>query len=180
MRQHLRFTRSSLDDCDMNNRRHLACTAVLYALFAAAIPPPAAAQQPMPTFPTAAPRPATQSPLPTGPFLGGVPSGTSTGAVVTISVVDAIVRALEHNLGVLAAEQSLGRAQGARWRALADLLPNVNGRVSETRQEINLAAFGFSGGPGSPFGEVPSIVGPFSVFDARVYVSQSILDLGAL
>ena len=118
--------------------------------------------------------------MPTGTFLGGVPSGTSTGAAITITVVDAIVRALEHNLGVLAAEQSLGRAQGARWRALADLLPNVNGRVSETRQEINLAAFGFGSSPGTPFEGLPSIVGPFNVFDARVYLSQSILDFGAL
>jgi outer membrane protein TolC len=81
---------------------------------------------------------------------------------------------------VLTAEQSVGRAQGARWRALSELLPNVNGRVSETRQEINLAAFGFSGGPGSPFGDIPSIVGPFNVFDARVFLSQSVIDLGAL
>ena len=173
-------TRSSLDDCDMNNRRHLACAALFFSLFAAAIPTPAAAQQPPPTFPSPAPRPATPATTPTGTFLGGVPSGTSTGAVVTITVVDAIVRALEHNLGVLAAEQAMGRAQGARWRVLADLLPNVNGRVSETRQEINLAAFGFASSPGTPFEGIPSIVGPFNVFDARVYLSQSILDFGAL
>jgi len=164
----------------MNNRRHLACTAVLCFLFAAVVTSPAAAQQPPPTFPSPAPRPVTQGSMPTGTFLGGVPSGTSTGAAITITVVDAIVRALEHNLGVLAAEQSLGRAQGARWRALADLLPNVNGRVSETRQEINLAAFGFGSSPGTPFEGLPSIVGPFNVFDARVYLSQSILDFGAL
>ncbi|MGH9140308.1 MAG: TolC family protein, partial [Vicinamibacterales bacterium] len=60
------------------------------------------------------------------------------------------------------------------------LLPNVNGRLSETRQTINLAAFGFSGGPGSPFGDIPTIVGPFNVFDARIFLSQSVLDLGAL
>ena len=173
-------TRSSLDDCDMNNRRHLACTAVLCFLFAAVVTIPAAAQQQPPTFPSPAPHPVTPGSMTTGTFLGGVPSGTSTGAAITITVVDAIVRALEHNLGVLAAEQSLGRAQGARWRALADLLPNVNGRVSETRQEINLAAFGFGSSPGTPFEGLPSIVGPFNVFDARVYLSQSILDFGAL
>ena len=35
------------------------------------------------------------------------------------------------------------RARGARWIALSELLPNINGRVSETRQMINLAVFGF-------------------------------------
>ena len=118
--------------------------------------------------------------VPPGSFLGGVPSGEPGDAVERLTVVSAIQRGLEHNLGVLTAEQSLGRAQGARWRMLAGLLPNVNGRVSETRQTINLAAFGFSGGPGSPFGDIPAIVGPFNVFDARVFLSQSILDFGAL
>src|SRR5471032_907102 len=59
-------------------------------------------------------------------------------------------------------------------------MPNVNARVGETRQTINLAAFGFSGGPGSPFAGIPTIVGPFNVFDARVLLSQSVLDFGAL
>ena len=81
---------------------------------------------------------------------------------------------------MLTAEQNLGKAQGARWRALSELLPNVNGRVTETRQTINLAAFGFGGGAGSPFGDIPTIVGPFNVFDARVFLSQSVLDFGAL
>jgi len=67
-----------------------------------------------------------------------------------------------------------------RWKTLSDLLPNINGRVGETRQTINLAAFGFGGGAGSPFGDIPTIVGPFNVFDARIFLSQSVLDFGAL
>jgi outer membrane protein TolC len=124
-------------------------------------------------------RPALQMPVASGPFLGGVPSGTPTGAVETITIVQALTRALEHNLGTLTAEQNLGRAEGARWRALSELLPNVNGRVAETRQVINLAAFGFGGGS-SPFPDLGTIVGPFNVFDARVYLSQSVFDLHAL
>jgi outer membrane protein TolC len=123
-------------------------------------------------------RSAPQAPIPLGTFLGGVPSGNATGTVETISILAAIARALEYNLGVLTAEHGLGRAQGARWRALSELLPNINGRVTETRQEINLQAFGFGGfGPG--FADIPTIVGPFNVFDARIFVSQSILDFGA-
>jgi outer membrane protein TolC len=122
--------------------------------------------------------PTLQRPVP-GPFLGGVPSGTATSDVQTITVVQALTRSLEHNLGVLAAQNNLGRAQGARWRALSDLLPTVNGRIVETRQQINLQAFGF-GGSASPFGDIPPIVGPFNVFDARLFVSQPILDFGAL
>ena len=100
----------------------------------------------------AQPRPDVQTlvaPVAT-PFLGGVPTGTATREVVTITVLDAIVRALEHNLGVLLAEQDVGRAHGIRWRMLSELLPNVNGRISETRQKINLQAFGFGSAAGGP------------------------------
>jgi outer membrane protein TolC len=99
---------------------------------------------------------------------------------MTITVVDAIVRALDHNLGVLAAEEALGHARGSRWLALAELLPDVSGGVSETREKINLAAFGFGGAGGPSFPGIPTVVGPFNVFDARLFVSQSVFDLGAL
>ena len=49
-------------------------------------------------------------------FLGGVPSGTRTSETVTITVLDAMNRALEHNLGVLTAEEQLGRSRGTRWK----------------------------------------------------------------
>jgi outer membrane protein TolC len=109
-----------------------------------------------------------------------VPSGELTATVEKLTVVSAIQRALEHNLGVLTSEQNYGKAQGARTRVLSELLPNINGRVSETRQTLNLAAFGFGSSPGSPFNDIPPIVGPFSVFDARVFLSQTVLDFGAL
>ena len=139
----------------------------------------AAAQgQPPPAVPQRTALPTTTVPN-AATFLGGVPTGEASADVLTITVIDAIRRALDHNLGVLTAEQGVTRAGGARWRALSELLPNVNARVSETRQTINLAAFGFGGGAGSPFGDIPSLVGPFNVFDARIFLSQSIIDLGA-
>jgi outer membrane protein TolC len=115
------------------------------------------------------------------PFIGGVPTGTATHGVVTITVLDAIVRALQHNLGVLLAEDGVGRARGVRWKMLSELLPNVNVHISETRQKINLQAFGLGSAEGAPlFPGVPNIIGPFNVFDARVSVSQSVVDFAAL
>jgi outer membrane protein TolC len=131
----------------------------------------------------AQPRPDIQSQVVPAvtPFLGGVPTGAATREVVTITVLDAIVRALQHNLGVLLAEQDIGRARGVRWKMLSELLPNVNGRISQTRQKINLQAFGFGSAAGGPsFPGVPNIIGPFNVFDARVSVSQSVVDIAAL
>jgi hypothetical protein len=68
--------------------------------------------------------------------------------------------ALEFNLGLLLQEEAAQNAHGARWRALADLLPNISAGFSASSQIINLEAYGFQADP--------SIIGPFSVYDARV------------
>jgi outer membrane protein TolC len=109
------------------------------------------------------------------PFQRGVPFGTLTAEPLKLSVLDAINRALEHNLAVITANDGIVQANGARWVARSGLLPDVSGYVSETRQVINLEAFGF------PLPEgIPAIVGPFNVFDIRAGVSQAILDLHAI
>jgi outer membrane protein TolC len=51
------------------------------------------------------------------------------------------------------------------------LLPRISGTVSESVQQINLAAFGFTG-----FQGVPIVVGPFSVFDARLRYTHTVFD----
>jgi len=131
--------------------------------------PPASAQGQTPLI-----RQQPTLPAGLGPFLGGVPSGTPTSDTLTLSIGEAIKRALASNLGALTAEAAMERSNGTRWVTLSQLLPNVNGRVAESRQKVNLEAFGFP----LPAG-VPSVVGPFNVFDARVYLSQSVLDFRA-
>ena len=65
---------------------------------------------------------------------------------------------------------------GARRVALSELLPNFSARLGDTRQVVNLEAFGI------PVAEpgLPRVVGPFNVFDVRVFLSQAIFDLRAL
>jgi outer membrane protein TolC len=104
-----------------------------------------------------------------------VPSGEATNESLSLTIADALDRALAHNLGVLLAGEGIERARGARLRALGDLLPSISGYVSQSTQVLNLAAYGFP----LPTG-FPSIVGPFSLFDARVSLSQSVLDFKAL
>jgi outer membrane protein TolC len=110
------------------------------------------------------------------PFLGGVPdAGPPTDALMSLGLVDAIDRALAHNLGLLSAGSDIDRANGSRWQALSDLLPEVDGRVAVSRQQVNLKAYGFPLPAGAP-----SLVGPFNVFDARLSLSQSIFDWSAV
>lgn len=117
---------------------------------------------------------AQQPGVPPNPFLGGVPTA-ATADDLALTFADAIGRALEHNLGLVLENARTLVASGTQREELSHLLPSVSGRIAETRQQVNLAAFGFTGFPG-----VPSIVGPFDVFDARVFVSQPVFDLNAL
>lgn len=113
----------------------------------------------------------SQSLPPSSPFAGGVPSGVATAEPIRLTVVEAVQRALQHNLGVLLAEQQTAASQGERWTALSRLLPNVNATLTESRRKSNLEAFGFPLGP-----DFPRVVGPFNVFDARVSLSQTVFD----
>ncbi|HEY2434481.1 MAG TPA: TolC family protein [Vicinamibacterales bacterium] len=106
------------------------------------------------------------------PFFGSVPKGTVTAEALNLSAADAVQRALQANLGLLLQEETEAGAHGARWRALADLLPNVAASMRGSRQVINLEAYGFPA--------ADPIVGPFNVFDARIAVSQPVIDLSAL
>ena len=107
-------------------------------------------------------------------LVGGVPSGSPSSEPLALSLGEAIQRGLEHNLAVLLDEQRVHDAEGRRWQALTSVLPTVSGSLSATREKINLAAFGFTA-PG-----IPQLVGPFNVYDARLRLSQPLVDLSAL
>jgi outer membrane protein TolC len=111
----------------------------------------------------------------TSPFAGGVPSGTATAEPITLTVIQAIQRSLEHNLGLLLAGQNTDSARADRWTTMSRLLPNVGASITESRRKTNLEAFGFPLGP-----DFPRVVGPFNVFDARVSATQALFDLDAL
>lgn len=107
------------------------------------------------------------------PFSGSVITEKATDEVIKLSLKDAINRGLKANLGALLTEQGITSARAERWRALQTMLPDVTARVTESKQQINLQAEGinFPKTPGSPFANVPTIIGPFSTFDTRAYLS---------
>src|SRR5437660_889244 len=107
------------------------------------------------------------------PFLGSVATEPVQPGPLVLTLADAIDRALKYNLGVLTLEQQVDSARGARWRSLTGLLPTVQGRATESRETMNLAALGFDA---SVFPGVPALIGPFNVFDARLAVAQPVVD----
>ena len=126
--------------------------------------------------PESTPTGATQISSPSGqsPFNGSVAQGKVKPEVLPLSFQDAIDLGLKNNLGVLLQSYSTIAARGQKWKELSALLPNVNAGVSENVVQDNLAARGLR------FPGFPTIVGPYGFFDARVYLTQSILNLKAV
>ncbi len=108
------------------------------------------------------------------PFGGSVAQGTVKPEVMSLTFQDAIDLGLKNNLGVLLQSYSSIAARGEKWKELSELLPNVRGAVSVNVAQDNLAARGLR------FPGFPTVVGPYGFTDARVYLTQSILNLKAL
>jgi outer membrane protein TolC len=93
-----------------------------------------------------------------------------------LTLQDAIQRALQANLSVLAAGTRVEEAEGTRMRRLSSaLLPRVSAQTYANVQNHNLKAEGLSF-PGIP---IPGVVGPLSNYDFRVYAQQNVIDLGS-
>jgi outer membrane protein TolC len=127
----------------------------------------------LPAFAQAVPD--APSPLANTPYAGSVVSTPVTPDNIPLTITDAIDRGLRYNLGLLLSVDATEASRAARLRALSDLMPQLNGRVVGTSQQIDLAAFGFTPSPGNP-----SVVGPFSLFDVRATVTSPVIDLKLL
>ena len=110
------------------------------------------------------------------PFAGSVPSKLVPG-VLPLSLQEAMDRALRENLGLLLSKADIRSARGERWEQLSALLPHVMAAPYVAASEVNLAELGFTSLPGV---SIPASVGPFSYFDARASISQSLFDWKAI
>jgi len=123
-------------------------------------PPPSSTGQAVPGAPGAS------------PFGGSVPAKIVPG-VLPLSLQDAVDRGLKQNLGVLLSSADIQSARGQRWEQLSALLPHVSAAPSIAASKINLAELGISSIAGV---SIPPSAGPFSYFDARLTVTQSLFD----
>jgi outer membrane protein TolC len=106
------------------------------------------------------------------PFAGSV-AGKLIPGVLPLSLEDAIDRGLKQNLGLLLSNADVRSARGQRWEQLSALLPHVTAAPYVADSKSNLSQVGFTSIPGLP---IPAVLGPFSYFDARVAVTQSLFD----
>jgi outer membrane protein TolC len=106
------------------------------------------------------------------PFAGSVP-GKSVPGVIPLSLQEAIDRGLKQNLGLLLSNTDIRSARGQRWEQLSALLPHATLSPYVEVSKINLGELGLTGLGAIT---VPVSVGPFSYFDSRGAVTQSVFD----
>jgi outer membrane protein len=99
-------------------------------------------------------------------------------SVMQLSLKRAVDIALtpEGSARVALAEQSIRASETQIAAARAAFLPNLDGTVQERSQTVNLRTFGFDFQFPIPGFSIPSIVGPFTVFDARAAAQTTVLD----
>jgi outer membrane protein TolC len=105
-------------------------------------------------------------------FAGSTPTKLVPGTL-PLSLQEAIDRGLKQNLGLLISNTNITSARGQRWQQLSALLPHVTASPFVADSKINLSELGISGFGGV---SIPQSVGPFSYFEARASVTQSIFD----
>ena len=81
---------------------------------------------------------------------------------------------MRNNLGLLLSGDQTLTARGERWKALSELLPNIEARVQENVQTQSLTALGLK--PSVLHAPIPRVIGPFNYFDARASLSQSLFN----
>lgn len=115
-----------------------------------------------------------------GPYAGS----TSSAAMAfsgKLSLAEAIQRGLHYNLGSTGLARAVQQAHGQSRVVKSALMPNLNGSLAETVEQLDLKATGLRLNVPPILGfSVPTIVGPFNFFDLRARLSQTVFDGAAL
>jgi len=106
-------------------------------------------------------------------YSGSVPIKLVPGRMA-LTLENAIDLGLKHNLGLLLSQADTRAARGQRWQELSALLPQITAAPYAAASKINVDELGFAGL--ATLLHIPPSVGPFSYFDARAAVSQSLFD----
>ncbi len=110
-----------------------------------------------------------------GPYSGSTRSTSAMPFSGKLSFAEALQRGLAHNLGAVGLEQTVRQNRAQVTVARSSLLPNINGNLSETVEQSDLAALGLR--IQVPGFRIPTIVGPFNYFTLQASLSQTVANL---
>ncbi len=103
----------------------------------------------------------------------------ATASDLELSLKDAIEIALsqEGSAAVQLAEEAIREVQARSGQSRAELMPQLDASIGYQNQTRNLEALGLQP---SPLFRPPTLVGPFTTFDARASLTQTIFNLGSI
>ena len=114
-----------------------------------------------------------------GRYQGSTLDPSASSGDISLSFNDAIQRGLRFNLGGLTATNQQSQVRSQRLAALSQLLPNVNGTLSQTVAQIYLPSEGITSSVfGSGF-KVPDTTGQFHYYTLQGSLNQDAFDLTA-
>jgi outer membrane protein TolC len=113
-----------------------------------------------------------------GPYSGSARSTTAMPFSGKLSIEEALQRGLAYNLGAVGLAETVRQTGAQVTVARSALLPNVNGNLSETVEQNDLAALGLR--ISVPGFHIPTIVGPFNYFALQASLSQTVANLTAV
>ena len=113
-----------------------------------------------------------------GPYAGSITGRQPFSGKLALR--EAVQRGLDYNLGAVGVTQAVRQARGQQRVARSSLLPNLNGALRETVEQVNLRALGVRINAPVPGFAIPSIVGPFNYFDLRATLTQTVADMTAV
>jgi len=113
-----------------------------------------------------------------GPYAGSTRSTTAMPFSGKLSLAEALQRGLAYNLGAAGLAHTARQTAAQVKVARSALLPNLNGNLSETVQQTDLAAFGLR--ISVPGFRIPTIAGPFNYFALQATLSQTVANMTAL
>jgi outer membrane protein TolC len=115
-----------------------------------------------------------------GPFSGSANSTKAMPFSGRLSLEEALQRGLAFNLGAVGLKQTVRQNNAQVTVARSALLPNINGSLSETVEQVDLAAFGLRlTVPVFGF-RIPTIVGPYNYFALQASLSQTVANLTSI
>ena len=108
--------------------------------------------------------------------------GADSGKVLVLGLKDAVHIALaeDGNTRVRLALETVRQAKAQSAIERANLLPNLDGSLTQQSRTTNLEALGINFSLIPPSFRPPTFVGPFNTFDARAKASQLIFDLSTI
>ena len=115
-------------------------------------------------------------------LLAGLAATAAAETPLKLSLRQAVDLALspEGSARVQLAGEVVHQAETRSAQSRAALLPNLDAYVADRNQTANLAAMGLSFHIPIPGFVFPTVIGPFSTFDARVTASQTVFDFSSI